>query len=469
MIYDLVVIGGGPAGISSAIAFKNKNPDSAVAVIEPEAFDVGHKIGEALLTSTVMDMHKLGIIEDVQKEAVEKGWVFKKGASYIFGDDRIPWIVNANRFMAEDEMDYPSCMIEPETGIRQTLMLKRHEFDSFLHELAEKRGISFLKTRVKDIAFVGNDGIAPLSKKFIKKITTVDEQGGVKSVRSQFYIDASGHAALIGKSLGIREPFFKEDFEDKTKTARYVYLKKFDFSKMRKSGMDRHLTNIISSPFGWMWIIPTGGKDDLTSIGIVGTKDTWKLSGNDFFTALKNTPEFKAFGLDSAEFCDYLGNPLTKPYVKSDYSFVTQSMSGGNWVLTGDAAAFIDPILSQGVSLAFHFGRKAGECIDLCVKSADSDLSVYGDSYTRAYLNELRVLYKVVSMWYGEDKNSEAWRDLSQHISKSVYGRSHIENNLKGFQWVTSLENLHVYHEFDDELDAIPQFEKILIESANNI
>lgn len=457
--YDLVVMGAGPAGIATAVAFINKNPAAKVALLDQEAFNVGHKIGEALLTATIMDIEKLGLLEDVVKAQKSFGWVLKEGAAYIYGDDRIPWVVNANRFLADDEMDYPSSMINPETGVRQTLMVKRHEFDKSLQVAAAKKGVDVINCKVTDLVFSSQGDI-------LKKIVVAYEKGFTEVIRSRFFVDATGSSSLIGKKLKIREPFFKEDFEDKTKTARYVYLKNFDFSKMEKYGMRKELTNITSSDYGWLWCIHTGGDEveQITSLGIVGTRSTWAKSNNDFFEALKNIPEYEKFGLDEAQFCNEVGEPIEKPYQKSDYSFIPTKFYGSNWLLTGDAAAFIDPILSQGVTLAFHFGRKAGECLSL-VEQEDASFESVAKSYESAYRNELRVLKMVVSMWYDDYKSSEKWRDLSMKISKDVFERDHISDNLKGFQWVTSLENLHLFHEFKDEIVDVSRFEEALLEA----
>jgi flavin-dependent dehydrogenase len=456
--YDLLVMGGGPAGVSAALSFANKNPGSKIAIVDQDGFSVSHKIGEALLTATIMDIEKLGILDDVVKAQKRYGWVLKEGAAYIYGDDRIPWVVNADRFLADDEMNYPPSMINPKTGVRQTLMVKRHEFDQALLMSAAKKGVDVIQCKVKDVALSSNGDM-------VKKVEVDYKEGVSGFIRSRFYVDATGSSSVLGKALKVREPFFKDDFEDKTKTARYVYIKNFDFSKMEKFGMRAELTNIISSDHGWMWCIHTGGHEgqQLTSLGIVGTRSTWKLSDNDFFKALKNIPEYEAFGLDKAELCDVDGNPIEKPYQKSDYSFLPTKFYGSNWMLTGDAAAFIDPILSQGVTLAFHFGRKAGECISLVAKE-ELSFAEAGGAYESAYRNELRVLKMVVSMWYDDHKSSEKWRYLSKRISRDVFERDHISENLKGFQWVTSLENLHIFHEFKDEIVDISRFEKALLQ-----
>ena len=63
-----------------------------------------------------------------------------------------------------------------------------------------------------------------------------------------------------------------------------------------------------------------------------------------------------------------------------NYSYQSSQMTGKNYLMVGDAYAFIDPVFSSGVHLALHGAFKASECIAAIFaepKKADYYLSRY--------------------------------------------------------------------------------------------
>jgi len=51
-----------------------------------------------------------------------------------------------------------------------------------------------------------------------------------------------------------------------------------------------------------------------------------------------------------------------------NFSYVSERCHGSNYVMLGDAYAFIDPVFSSGVLLAMNSGVIAAEAIDTCLK-----------------------------------------------------------------------------------------------------
>jgi hypothetical protein len=107
---------------------------------------------------------------------------------------------------------------------------------------------------------------------------------------------------------------------------------------------------------------------------------------------------------------------------------------------------FIDPILSQGVTLAVHYGFNRG-------MAAASELQ--GDEGAQAqvtehYRREGSILRLVVGEWYSNNRAVGDWRMKSVMLSKDMYGEELDE--AAAFRWITNLENLrHDYDPYPEE------------------
>jgi len=128
-------------------------------------------------------------------------------------------------------------------------------------------------------------------------------------------------------------------------------------------------------------------------------------------------------------------------YVHPNYRFRSEVMRGRNWACAGDAAMFLDPLLSQGVTLAISFGAQLGT-IAQSIVTGDSDAIVSLHAYESAYISEIEVLNKVVSQWYQpEFEFNKNWANTAEKIS-TIFGRK-INEDVEAFRWVSNLENIH--------------------------
>lgn len=138
-------------------------------------------------------------------------------------------------------------------------------------------------------------------------------------------------------------------------SARYAYFRGINYDRAAARGFYAQGANILSYRHGWSWIAHLGG--DVTSIGIVS--DNWE---GGFFERLKHLPKAEAFGIAHAKVVDFRGaaaDPETH-YIHPAYSYESAVAYGRNWCAVGDAARFLDPLLSQGVTMAIAFGGLAG-------------------------------------------------------------------------------------------------------------
>jgi flavin-dependent dehydrogenase len=445
-IVDIAIIGGGPAGTCAAIAAMNEGATN-VLIIEKEPYG-RHRIGEILLTQTIIELHNLGISQEIRDAADKYEWGRKFAAAYVHGEDRTPWKVQNNHPIAssQDQPHIPRCFIDETTQLWYTLMVRRHEFDEALREIAKQKGVKFLHGAVKDMNIISEES---LDKSTISLLEVEDEHGNRIKVNARFFIDASGQQAFIPRKLNQRKIV-----DDWNLQARYTYFKDVDFDNAIKNGLFKEGANIISFEDGWSWIANLG--KNMTSVGIVSKN--WDKEDHTFWKKIVNLPEYKTFGLDKATVIDYKGNSTEQDnfYAHPNYRFRSEVMRGRNWACVGDAAMFLDPLLSQGVTLAIAFGVQLGKIANYIVQG-DADSVSMLESYERSYIGEIEVLNKVVSQWYQpEFKFDQNWSSAAKKIS-NIFGRA-IGTDVESFRWVSNLENIHhIIHDRNDKkfLDEI--------------
>lgn len=452
LIKSVVVIGAGPAGVATAISLKSKGVD--VVLVEREPYG-RHRIGEILLTQTVLELAHLGIADEISDYANKLNWGKKYAAAYVHGDDRTPWIVRNNHPLAssEDQPHIPRSFVNPETKLWYTLMVRRHEFDEAMREIAKKRGIEIIVGNVKDLHFKttlrDEDSI-------LYKIDVETGEDELTSIVANFFVDATGQHALIPRRIGERNIV-----DDWNLQARYTYFNGVNFEKAKSFGLLQDGANIMSYEDGWSWVAYLG--NDITSVGIVSK--LWDKGENSFFEKLKRLPENEKFEFFGAKVVDHCGNAVENPlehYAHPNYRFRSTVMRGKNWTCVGDSAMFLDPLLSQGVTLALSFGRRLGEIVP-GILDGTHDYKSALSSYEREYISEIEVLNKVVSQWYKSDfKVDKTWSETAKKISK-VFDRE-IGSDIEAFRWVSNLENIHFI--MNDKNDA--NFLKTL-NDVNNI
>lgn len=428
---DVAIIGGGAAGCLTAAAVRTADPSLKVVVVDPTDGD-RHRIGEALLTGTIMTLKDAGLIEAVHNEGFHR----KDGAAYAWGESRTPWYVN----YPDGVDDYPEEFTS--TNGRHAIHVPRHAFDAMLHREMSKRGVEFVKQKASDIAILAPDNETEKSP----TIRYVELEDGTK-VYAREYVDCTGQASFIGRRLSRRTPVAG------ARIARYAYTRAIDWEKATHNGFCPHRTNIISSENGWFWAIHLGERGDgLTSFGFVSTPDI--LSKVTLGNCCQAFPETELFGFQSEkgfrEPKQYDGRDATSFYGHPDYSYACETLDGPNWSLAGDAAMFIDPILSQGVTLASHYGFLRGKA---SVARLDGDEDAHKE-VTLHYRREGAVMRDVVGMWYENNRSVEKWR-LKTVAKAAEYGAD--LTPVDAFRWITNLENIR------NEYDPYPPSERRVI------
>jgi flavin-dependent dehydrogenase len=370
-VVDVVVIGGGPAGstLAALLARKNRN----VLILERERFPRYH-IGESLIPGFMRAMEELDMIERLEARGFEK----KAGGTLMWGNGKIPW---GFRFIEG-------------TKYTHAYHVRRADLDSMLLDRARELGAHVLEeATVKDV--IEEDG----------RITGVSyavrgSEAQSHEVRASLVIDASGQARVIGRK------FAKVNWhEDLRNIAIWTY---FD-NCHRLPGDER--SNILTEGLddGWFWAIPIA--EATMSVGFV-TPAVMAAANKE---SLEET--FVARREQSIMLKELLCDATQSGGFRTarDWSYTCDPFYGPGWALVGDAAAFVDPLLSTGVTLATLAGSALSRIVDKVLdhpEIEDKALERYATTYRR-FFDEVRVF---IGKFYDRSKTKEFYWDQAQQL-----------------------------------------------------
>ena len=319
--FDVVVIGGGPAGstVSTLIAQRGYR----VGLFERERFPRFH-IGESLIPETYWVLKRLNMLEKMQRSHFVK----KYSVQFVNATGKL-----SAPFYFHDNKPH-ECS--------QTWQVIRSEFDQMMLENAREHGVDAKEgAHVREVLFEGDRAVG----------VTIKDADGVRDVRARVVVDASGQAALLQNRFKLRvwDPILN-------KGAIWTYW----HGAYRDTGRDEGATMVLqtNNKNGWFWYIPQ--HDDIVSVGIVAPFDyLFKGRGaNHEKTYLEEVDRCPAVKQRIAG-----ATRATGYFVTRDYSYRSTRVAGDGWVLVGDAFGFLDPLYSSGVLLALKSGELAADAI----------------------------------------------------------------------------------------------------------
>ena len=377
--YDVIVIGGGPAGSTAASLLSQWN--RRVLLLERDHFPRQH-IGESLLPGTYDVMKRLGVYEKVE----QVGFPPKYGATYIWGKTRDPWTI---RFVEVGD-NLERIADKP----HHAFQVDRAKFDKILLDHSRDSGVTVLEgCRVTGVTRDGQQTM---------HVSYLDQSRITRTATCRICVDASGQNSFLGRDLGLRKlnPLLK----NVALYTRFQGAKSVVDFVPDLTPDDRGNIFVVGCDAGWFWYIPLA--DDLHSVGLV--TDAAKsgainrIGRKEFFLeAVEATPEI-AYMLKEARM------ESDSIQTQSDWSYICSKVQGPGYVLAGDAAAFIDPILSTGVDLAMESGLKSALAINTSFnnpKLADQAMAWYEDEYQ----NIASDFRQMAEHWYHGHRSQDEW------------------------------------------------------------
>lgn len=324
--YQVVICGGGLAGLTLSLQLKNQHPEAKITVIEkttrplPKA---AHKVGESTVE---IGAHYLSSVLGL-KSYLEEKHLPKLGLRYFYGDASKPF---------ETRPELGPSMFSPVP----TYQLDRGILENDLREMALSKGVRLLEgASLKDIS---------INESGLNSVTCV-QGDGEKTIPANWIVDAMGRRRYIQTKLGLKKEsphsassvWFRLD----GKVSVDDLVPKSNKEWHKRNIEDRYYsTNHLMGHGYWVWLIPLSS--GTTSIGIVTQNDlhnfpTYSRNYETSFEWLETHEPDLAARLKGQE-------PLDFRKIKN-YSYDSEQLFSENgWTCVGEAGIFSDPFYSPG-------------------------------------------------------------------------------------------------------------------------
>jgi ABC-type nitrate/sulfonate/bicarbonate transport system ATPase subunit/flavin-dependent dehydrogenase len=316
---DVIIIGGGPAGSMLGVYLARAGVNH---LLVDKAHHPRAHVGESLSYSTTGLIKEIDFLPVMERE----GFVVKRGVTWTNWEDR-----------QEIDLTYRGL-----GGIEHAYQVDRAKFDDLLLKHARELGTRVFSGGLVDRIDFNRHGYA----------SGVTARVGESkfSLQSRLVVDASGRQSLLGHQLKLYQP--DRNAPQLSVHSRFANVK---CGNNGNAGFTR--IHLLPLPQAWIWQIPIN--DQVTSVGVVTDRASFVKSGEDvdqFFNwAISMNPSLSESMRDAERLREFR--------MDDNYSYSMERFVGDGWLMIGDAAFFVNPIFSSGISDAMHSAKFAAEAI----------------------------------------------------------------------------------------------------------
>ncbi|MEE4172957.1 MAG: tryptophan 7-halogenase, partial [Xanthomonadales bacterium] len=337
--HDLVIIGGGLAGLTLALQLRRSEPELDIAVVERATFpvpEITHKVGESTVELGSWYLaNTLGLRDHLDRDQLRKF-----GLRFFFGGRGQP-------HEQADELGVSRAFATP------TWQVDRGRLENELARQAREAGVTVIAgTRVRKLALADGAG-----RRHRLAVDRLDQEAPSKNPRgragdtvnldARWVVDAASRTSPLKRTLSLA----RENTHDVNANWFRVQgeLRVDDWSadpawQSRTGDRPRWLsTNQLMGPGYWVWIIPLAS--GATSIGVVADPrfhdlDRLRTEAATFDWLREFEPRL-AETLERHEVLDFA-------FLRHFSHDCERLFSEDCWALTGEAGVFLDPLYSPG-------------------------------------------------------------------------------------------------------------------------
>lgn len=385
--HDVIVIGAGPSGAIASALLRRKG--YRVLVIERQTFP-RFSIGESLLAHCIDFIEQAGMLDAVKAA----GFQLKNGAAFAWGDRQ-------SHFDFRDKFT---------PGHGTTFQVQRAHFDQVLADEASRQGV--------EIRYAHEVTAAHFTPECASLDVRPLDGGEPYSARARFVLDGSGYGRVLSRLLDLETPSSMPP-----RRALFTHIE----DRIACSDFDRDKILITVHPQRrgvWYWLIPfSNGRSSLGVVAEQGVFDDAMARGVPLADQLRDWAQ-QAPGLKRHLAQASWDTPVN---TLGGYSANVKTLYGTGYALLGNAAEFLDPVFSSGVTIAMHSAGLAVEVLDRQLKGQAVD---WEGEFAVPLKRGVDTFRTYVEGWY-----DGSFQDVVFYEKAQVEVRRMICSILAGYAW----------------------------------
>ncbi|BBK29693.1 geranylgeranyl reductase family protein [Stella humosa] len=351
MTYDIIIVGGGPAGTTAAMYAARAG--LRTLLLEKARFPRDKICGDAISGKAVTILDELGLVDGVRRlPGAEVRHILFGSPDHIGADIDLSRAADPSRVMG--------------------FVTRRADFDAFLFAAAIRSGVECREGfSVEDLMLDATGSVCGVRGRSLAS-------NQIEELAARIVLGADGYRSIVARRAGL----YAHDPEHTATGVRAYYRNVSGLSDR----IELHYVDAVRP--GYLWIFPLDG--DMANVGIGMLGGAMKRDGVNLVETLDRLVQdpFLAPRLATAV---QVGRTVGWQLPLGSRR---RPASGDGYMLLGDAAGLIDPFTGEGIGNAMFSGRRAVAMAVQALTECDTgaaSLSRYDDALWAEVGDELAV------------------------------------------------------------------------------